>query len=131
MPALTTSFSNPLCIIQTPPIDSTILIESLLRLQQVAIQQHVGERNALMLQQLRMVVDQTIQRHLDGPGLRESLRIFQRGLIPNVVDIEKVEALGDLQLVRGEVSGTIEPRLAVLRSGSDNQNVAFPRSVGL
>jgi len=33
---------------------------SLFRLEQVMIEQHIGERNALMLQQLRIVVDQTV-----------------------------------------------------------------------
>jgi hypothetical protein len=64
MPALATIFSSLLCIGLVPyPYSLLHLVSepgSLFRLEQVMVEQPIGERNALMLQQLHIVVDQSI-----------------------------------------------------------------------
>ena len=74
------------------------------------VQQLIGIRHALVLKQLNIVVDQTVQRHLDRPWLRECRGVLKRSLIVHVGGIDQLEAFGDLQLIARKVSRAIEPR---------------------
>src|SRR2546422_11290328 len=99
-PALARTFISFLCIGLTPYLCSENLLHpnlgpaSLLRPEQILIQKHIGEWYTLVLDQLRILLDQTIQRHLDRPWPRTPQRIVERCLIPDVVWPEKSEALG-------------------------------------
>src|SRR5207249_6261144 len=91
----------------------------------------IGKWYTLMLDQLRILLDQTIQRHLDCPGPRVRQRSLERCLIPDVVRPEKSEAFGDLQFIAVMIARTIQPRLTVHSRCCNDQDVAFPDSVGL
>src|SRR5262245_56026547 len=80
---------------------------SLLRPEQILIEKHIGERYTLVFEQLCILLDQTIQGHLDRPGPRVRQRILERCFIPDVVRPEESEALGDLQLIAVMIAGTI------------------------
>src|SRR5215813_4090294 len=111
-PALTTIPISLLCIGITP-YPSNLKTVSLLRLEQVMIQKHIRERYALVLQQLRILVDQPIQWHLDRPWPRICQRIVERCFIPDVVRVEKREPFSHFQLVAVMMTGTIQTRVSV------------------
>src|SRR5689334_12372536 len=68
-------------------------------LAQFAVHQLFDELDALELHQLRVRLDAAIQRHGDLPRPRESVRIFDRRLVPDVIGAAHRVTLGHFQLV--------------------------------
>src|SRR5262245_8008333 len=127
-PALTTIPISLLCIWYYSL--SYILKTVSLLLEKVMIQKHIRERHALVLQQLRILVDQAIERHLDRPWPGICQRIVERCFIPDVVRVEKREPFSHFQLVAVMITGTIQPSVSVEPGRCNDQDIALPGSVG-
>src|SRR5438093_12364483 len=77
---------------------SSIFLRLLFRLDQILIQNPIRVRHALVLEQLRVIVDHTVQGHLDSPGPRISPRILQRRLVLGGARVDESESRGHPQL---------------------------------
>src|SRR4029434_7950280 len=68
-------------------------------LLQVAIEELFRELDALELEELHVLLHQSVERHPDGPRLRERLGIFNRRRVLQVAGVQQLVAFRHLQLV--------------------------------
>src|SRR5690606_30503861 len=99
-------------------------------LQELPVQQRLGELDAVVFEKLRIRLDAPVERHTDRPRLREHDRIVDRGLVLHVILVDQREALCDDHLAAMEVAGTVEPRSIVVRVDGDDEGIALPTAVG-
>src|SRR4029450_8737473 len=80
------------------------------RLAEHSVQQFLGERYALELEQLQVRFQPAVQGKSDLPGTREHIWILDRSFVHQVIRAHRRVAFDDVQLVRVKVAGPIEPR---------------------
>src|SRR5262249_56889963 len=68
-------------------------------LDQIPIEKPIGERHALVLEQLLLRIDLPLQRHLDRPRARVGVRVVERRFVGDVIPVEESEPLGDGALI--------------------------------
>src|SRR5512135_1880053 len=71
----------------------------------LSVQQLFGKLHALELQDLGVLFHSLVQRQADLPGPREDRRIFDGGLVIEVIWIRAREALHHVELAAGEITG--------------------------
>src|SRR5215469_5103717 len=72
-----------------------------------------------------------IERYVDRPGFRISLRIINRDLDSHMAEIEPAEPLGNAQRVTVRMAGIIEPALIIEAGRFGNKRIAVPSSNGI
>src|ERR1700730_2106525 len=103
-------------------ITGTLFERSILKLLLLLV------KDALVFQQLGILVYPAIQRHAHLPWPREDLGIFNRSLVRNVIRVRERITFDHVQSVAVEVTGMIEPGLIVEAVYVHHQRVAIPAS---
>src|SRR5690554_477519 len=112
------------------PRSSSLAVEILLIEEaDIAVDRGLRDLDAVDLEQLRVAIDDAIERHPDRPRPREHGRILDRRLVLQVVRADRRVAFDDASVVAHEVAGAIEPREAVQPGDLDHERVAVPAAV--
>src|SRR5262245_24071231 len=90
-------------------------------LAEFPVQQLLGERHALELEELNLLFHPSIEREADLPRPREHLRILDGGFVHQVIRADGRVALDDVERVAVKIPGAIEPRLAAQAGHVDDE----------
>src|SRR5262249_15106736 len=94
----------------------------------MSIKELLGKLNAGVLEELNIGFQTAVERHLDSPRPRKSLRILNRHLVVNGVGIDGGKAFDKVERSAVKIPGSVEPILAVEARHADDQRIALPVS---
>ena len=93
-------------------------------LTEVPVHQLLRELDALVFQELRVLLEPAVERHAHLPRTREHVRILDRRLVLDHVRRERRVALDDVQRVAVIVAGAVEPASGPLKLFTSTTSVS-------
>src|SRR4029453_6683521 len=97
---------------------------------QVAVEQLLGEYDAVVLEKLDLRLQPTVERHADRPRSEKRLRVLDPRLVVERVPARRQGvALGHLERIAVVIAGPVEPGQIVEALHLDDQRVALPPPV--